>query len=38
MTGLPGANSALELSVSAAVARVALDRPELHNAFDETLI
>src|SRR5216683_8283256 len=35
----PGATcSTLEITVSGAIARVALNRPELHNAFDETLI
>jgi methylglutaconyl-CoA hydratase len=35
----PGATcSTLEITVSGAIARVALNRPEVHNAFDETLI
>ena len=35
----PGATcSTLEITISGAIARVALNRPEVHNAFDETLI
>src|SRR6202165_3339532 len=30
--------STLEITVTGAIARVALNRPEVHNAFDETLI
>ena len=30
--------STLEIAVSGSIARVALNRPEVHNAFDETLI
>jgi methylglutaconyl-CoA hydratase len=32
------AHSTLEVTIGAGVARVALNRPDLHNAFDETLI
>jgi len=31
-------NSGLEVTVTGAIARVALNRPDVHNAFDETLI
>jgi methylglutaconyl-CoA hydratase len=30
--------STLEVTVAGAIARVALNRPDVHNAFDETLI
>jgi methylglutaconyl-CoA hydratase len=38
MAESPATHSTLEVSVSGAVARVALNRPDVHNAFDETLI
>ncbi|HEY8623991.1 MAG TPA: enoyl-CoA hydratase-related protein, partial [Casimicrobiaceae bacterium] len=38
MAGLTSTCSTLEIAVSGAIARVALNRPDVHNAFDETLI
>src|SRR6266566_407233 len=38
MTDSGATCSTLEITVSGAIARVALNRPEVHNAFDETLI
>jgi methylglutaconyl-CoA hydratase len=38
MTGPSATHSTIEVTVSGAIARVALNRPDVHNAFDETLI
>src|SRR6202140_3149013 len=38
MTDPPATYSTLEVTVAGAIARVALNRPDVHNAFDETLI
>jgi methylglutaconyl-CoA hydratase len=38
MAGSLATRSTLEVTVSGAIARVALNRPDVHNAFDETLI
>jgi methylglutaconyl-CoA hydratase len=38
MIGPSATHSTLDVTVSGAIARVALNRPDVHNAFDETLI
>jgi methylglutaconyl-CoA hydratase len=38
MAGIPGIYTTIEVEASGGVARVTLNRPDVHNAFDETLI
>jgi methylglutaconyl-CoA hydratase len=38
MAGPADTHAALEVTVNGAIARIALNRPDVHNAFDETLI
>ena len=38
MADIPGAYSTIEVTAAGGIARVALNRPDVHNAFDETVI